>query len=155
IEAEPLRTQNTTDGLRRAAGKDEMARSLWREGGGPYEEGLALFGAGLGYRSLGVHQLGIPVHQGGPELMAGAKGHVGKALVQGGMGRSYYYLGALDRALENFEQALQTRQRMGIMDRVAAARLYHGIGWVRIGRKENQLALESFKESLRLWQEAK
>jgi CHAT domain-containing protein len=31
--------------------------------------------------------------------------------------------------------------------------MYHGIGWTRIGRKENQLALESFKESLRLREE--
>ena len=155
IEAEPLRTQNTTDGLRRAAEKYEMACSLWREVGEPYEEGLALFGAGLCYRSLGVNQLAIAVYERALELMREAKDDVGIAIVQGGMGRSYYYLGALDRALENFEQALQTRQRMGIMDRVAAARLYHGIGWVRIGRKENQLALESFKESLRLWQEAK
>jgi CHAT domain-containing protein/Tfp pilus assembly protein PilF len=42
-----------------------------------------------------------------------------------------------------------------MMDGAGAAPLHYGIGWVRIGRNENKLALESFKESLRLRLEAK
>jgi CHAT domain-containing protein len=153
FEAGPLWAQNTADTLRRAAEKYEMARSLWSEVGAPYEEGLALYGAGLCYRSLGANQMAIAVFERALELMRGAKDGVGIAIVQGGMGFSYYYLGALDRALESFEQSLRARQRL--MDGVGAALLHYGIGWVRIGRNENQSALESFKESLRLRLEAK
>jgi CHAT domain-containing protein len=152
LEAGDLRAQNTADTLRRAAEKYEMARSLWSEVGAPYEEGLALYGAGLCHRSLGANQSAIAAFERSLELMRDARDSVGIAIVQGAMGWSYYYLGALDRALENFEQSLQARQRM--MDGVGAGPLHYGIGWVRIGRNENQLALESFKESLRLRQEA-
>lgn len=151
-EAELLRAQNTAGPLREAAGKYEMASSLWSEVGAHYEEGIALYGAGLCHRSLGANKSAIIVFQSALESMRDARDSLGIAIVQGGLGWSYYYLGALDRALENFEQSLQVRQR--IMDRVGAGRLHYGIGWVRIGRKENQLALASFKESLRLRQAA-
>jgi len=153
VEAGDLRAQNATDALRRAAEKYETAGSLWNEVGATYEEGLALYVAGLCYRSLGANQMAISVFERALELMRDAKDAVGIAIVQGGMGWSYYYLGALDRALENFEQSLQARQRM--MNGAGAAQIHYGIGYVRIGRKENQLALESFKESLRLRLEAK
>jgi CHAT domain-containing protein/tetratricopeptide (TPR) repeat protein len=153
FDAEQLRMQNIADLLRRAAEKYELAGSLWREVGDPYEEGIALYGAGFCYRSLGANQSAITVLKRALELMLDAKDDVGIAIVQGGLGWSYYYLGALDRALESFEQSLQVRQR--IMDRVGEGQMHYGIGSVRIGRNENQLALESFKESLRLRQEAK
>jgi CHAT domain-containing protein/tetratricopeptide (TPR) repeat protein len=153
FDAEQLRTQNTADALRRASEKYEMAGALWREVGDPYEEGIALYGAGFCYRSLGANQSAITVFERALELMRYAKDDLGIAILQGGLGWSYYYLGALDRSLENFEQSLQARQR--IMDPVGVAQLHYGIGWVRLGRNENQLALESFKESLRLRQETK
>src|SRR5215468_8807379 len=153
FEAGPLWKQNTVDTLRLAAEKYETARSLWSEVGAPYEEGLALYGAGLCHRSLGANQKAIAVFERALELMREAKDSVGIAIVQGGMGFSYYYLGALDRALESFEQSLQARRRL--MDGDGAALLHYGVGWVRIGRNENQSALESFKESLRLRLEAK
>src|SRR5262245_48984463 len=153
FDAEQLRMQNIADARRRAAEKYELAGSLWREVGDPYEEGIALYGAGFCYRSLGANQSAITVLKRALELMLDAKDDVGIAIVQGGLGWSYYYLGALDRALESFEQSLQVRQR--IMDRVGEGQMNYGIGSVRIGRNENQLALESLKESLRLRQEAK
>src|SRR5262245_7269646 len=153
FDAEQLRMQNIADELRRAAEKYELAASLWREVGDPYEEGIALYGAGFCYRSLGANQSAITVLKRALELMLDAKDDVGIAIVQGGLGWSYYYLGALDRALESFEQSLQVRQR--IIDRIGEGQMHYGIGSVRIGRNENQLALESFKESLRLRQEAK
>jgi CHAT domain-containing protein len=148
FEAEQLRARNNADSLRRAAEKYEMAGAFWREVGDPYEEGIALYGAGFCHRSLGANQSAIAVFERALELMRDAKDDFGIAIVQGGMGWSYYYLGALDRALENFEQSLQARQR--IMDRVGEAQMHYGIGSVRILRNENQLALESFKKSLRL-----
>jgi CHAT domain-containing protein/tetratricopeptide (TPR) repeat protein len=153
FEAEQLRTQNTADPLRRAAEKYEMAGAFWREVGDPYEEGIALYGAGFCHRSLGANQTAIAAFERALELMLDAKDDFGIAIVQGGLAWSYYYLGALDRALENFEQSLQARLR--VKDLVGAGQMHYGIGWVRIGRDENELALESFKESLRLRQETK
>src|SRR5262245_47967320 len=152
-DAEQLRRKNIAEALRQAAEKYELAGSLWREVGDPYEEGIALYGAGFCHRSLGANQSAITVLRRSLELLLGAKDDVGIAIWQGVLGWSYYYLGALDRALESFEQSLQARQR--IMDRVGEGQMHYGIGSVRIGRNENQLALESFKESLRLRQEAK
>jgi CHAT domain-containing protein/Tfp pilus assembly protein PilF len=154
-EAEPLRINDTADTLRQARTKYEIAGLFWNELGEPYEEALALYGAGLCYRSLGANQSAIAVYERALELMRIAKDSFGITIVQVGMGWSYYYLGALDRALENFEQALQARHRIGIIDPVGDGRLHYGIGYVRIGRKENRLALESFKESLRLRENAK
>jgi CHAT domain-containing protein/tetratricopeptide (TPR) repeat protein len=153
FEAEQLRAQYTAAPLRLASEKYEMAGALWREVGDLYEEGIALYGAGFCYRSLGANQSAITVFERALELMRDAKDDVGISIVQAGLGWSYYYLGVLDRALENFEQSLQARQR--IMDRVGEGQMHYGIGWVRIGRNENQLAIESFKESLRLRQETK
>src|SRR5262245_18283588 len=153
VEAGDLKAQNTTDALRRAAEKYETAGSLWNKVGATYEEGLALYVAGLCYRSLGANQMTISVYERALELIRAAKDGVGIAIVRGGLGWRDYYLGALVRALGNFEQSLQARQRL--MNGAGAAQMHYGIGRVRIGRKENQLALESFKESLRLRHEEK
>ncbi len=153
FEAEALRGRNTPDSRRQAAEKYERAGALWREVGDPYEEGIALYGAGYCHRLSGANQTAIADFERALELMREAKDEIGVAIVQAGMGWSYYYLGALDRALENFEKSLETRERF--MDRSGAGQMRYGIGWVRIGRNENELALENFKESLRLRQEAK
>src|SRR5215831_17360195 len=153
FEGVNLWEENTADSLRQGAGKYELAHSLLSEAGAPFEEGIALYGAGLCYRSLSANQRAIDVFKRALELMQEAKNSFGIAIVHAGMGWTYFNLGALDQALESFKLSLQLRQ--GLMDVVGAGRLYYGIGWAHIGRKENQLALENFEESLRLRQIAK
>ncbi|HEY8461037.1 MAG TPA: CHAT domain-containing tetratricopeptide repeat protein [Blastocatellia bacterium] len=147
-EAGALKDKNTAEPLRQARRKYEVAAMLWNELGAPYEEGLALYGAGLCSRSLGANKKAIDYYERSLRLMRDANESLGIALVQAGMGWSYYLLGALDEALDSFEQSLRTRRKAS--DRIGVGRALYGIGWARIGRKENQLALESFEESLRL-----
>jgi CHAT domain-containing protein len=147
-EGGALKAINTAEPLRQARRRFEVAAMLWKEIGATYEEGLALYAAGLCSYSLGANKKAIDYYEQSLNLMRDANDSLGIALVQWGMGGSYYLLGALDHALESFEQSLQARQK--VSDRVGVGRVLYGIGWVRIGRKENQLALESFNESLRL-----
>jgi CHAT domain-containing protein len=149
FEAGRLMAKNTAEPLRQARTKFQVAAMLWSEAGAPYEAGLALYSAGVCSRLLGANQRAIGFYEDALKLMREANDSIGIAIVQGwGMGWSYYHLGALDKALENFEQSLQTWRML--KNQVSAGRIHYGIGWVRIFRKENQLALESFQESLRL-----
>jgi CHAT domain-containing protein len=149
FEAGRLMAKSKAESLRQARTKFQIAAMLWSEVGAPYEAGLALYSAGVCSRSLGANQRAIGFYEEALKSMREANDNVGVAIVQGeGLGRSYYHLGSLDKALENFERSLQTWRML--KDQVGAGRMQYGIGWVRIGRKENQLAMESFQESLRL-----
>jgi len=153
FDAESVRAKNTADALRQAAGKFERAQTLWGELGEPYEEAVALYGAGLSYRALGENQAAIIVFKHALESMRKANDRLGIAIAQAGLGWSYLNLGELDHALESFKQSLELRQ--GVINPAGGGLLYYGIGWVYVLRKEDQLALESFEQSLRLRQAAK
>jgi CHAT domain-containing protein len=149
LETGRLMAKNTAETLRQARTKFEIAAMLWEEAGAPYDAGLALYSAGVCSRLLGANKKAIEFHERALKLMQEVNDTVGIAIVQGGgMGWSYYHLGALDRALKNFEQSLQTFEK--VKDRVGAGRARYGIGLALIGRKENRQALENFQESLRL-----
>ncbi|HKQ75259.1 MAG TPA: CHAT domain-containing tetratricopeptide repeat protein [Blastocatellia bacterium] len=152
FEAGNLWGKSTLDTLRQGAEKYLQASSLMHVAADPFEEGIALYGAGLCYRSLSANPLAIEAFSHALELMQEAKDDLGIAYVQMGLGWSYLYLGALDKALEAFKQSLQLRQRLKVG---GEGRLYLGIGWVHIARNENQLALENFRDSLHMRQLAK
>ncbi|MGH9934890.1 MAG: tetratricopeptide repeat protein, partial [Blastocatellia bacterium] len=151
-EAVRLWMKNTADALRQSAGKYERAQSLWNELREPYEEALALYGAGLSYRSLGENQAAITVFKRALELMRNAGNRLGIAIVQAGVGWSYLRLGELDQALESFRQSLELRE--GRSNPAGEGLAYYGIGWVYLWRNEDQLALENFGRSLGLRQAA-
>ena len=151
-EAVRLWMKNTADALRQSVEKYERAHSLWSEIGEPYEEALALYGAGLSYRSLGENQAAILVFKRALDLMRNAGNRLGIAIVQAGVGWSYLRLGELDQALESFRQSLELRQ--GGSNPAGEGLTYYGIGWVYLLRKEDQSALENFERSLGLRQAA-
>jgi len=153
FEAVNLMMKNTVDTLRQGAKTYELAYSLLSEAGDPFEEGIALYGAGICNRLLGANHTAIPIFMRALELMQEAKDSVGIAIVQAGLGWCYFNLGALDQALDSFKQSLQLRHRL--KDLVGEGKMYYGIGWVHIARKENQLALENFEKSLGLRQTTK
>jgi len=153
FKAGQLWDEKTADSLRQGAEKFELAQSRLSGSGAPFEEGIALYGAGLCHRSLGSNHKAMTIFNRAMELMREANDRLGMAIVHMGMGWCYFNLGALDQALESFNQSLKLRQ--GLTDLVGEGRSYYGIGWVHIARKENQLALENFEESLRLRQAAK
>src|SRR5262245_5986563 len=153
FEAVNLMMKNTVDTLRQGAKTYELAYSLLSEAGDPFEEGIALYGAGICNRLLGANHTAIPIFMRALELMQEAKDSVGIAIVQAGLGWCYFNRGALDQALDSFKQSLQLRHRL--KDLVGEGKMYYGIGWVHIARKENQLALENFEKSLGLRQTTK
>src|SRR4030095_4263913 len=69
FEAGHLWDQNTANSLRKGAEKYELAQSLFSESGAPFEEGIALYGAGLCFRSLGSNQKAMTVFKRAMELM--------------------------------------------------------------------------------------
>lgn len=151
-EAERLRARSAAEMLRLAARKFEQAQSLWRELAEPYEEAVALYGAGWSYRALGANQKAVAVFNRAIELMRKVDDRSGIAFTQAGVGWSYLYLGELDQALESFKQSLRFRQ--GLMNAAGEGQSLYGIGWVHALREENQEALKNFEQSLLLRQAA-
>jgi CHAT domain-containing protein/Tfp pilus assembly protein PilF len=151
-DAEVLKAGNTAESFRLAIPKYERAQKIWSEIGEPYEEAIALYGAGVSYRSLGKNQAAISAFKPALELMRKAENRHGIAAVSAGAGWSYNYLNQLDQALESFQQSLAYRQ--GLRDISGEGLTYYGMGWVYVLRGENQQALENFEKALRLRKEA-
>src|SRR5262249_58321532 len=86
--------KNTVDTLRQGAKTYELAYSLLSEAGDPFEEGIALYGAGICNRLLGANHTAIPIFMRALELMQEAKDSVGIAIVQAGLRACDFKLGA-------------------------------------------------------------
>jgi CHAT domain-containing protein len=174
-EGEAERARGKPEHLRVAVEKFELARTLWHSLDEPYEEALALYGAGWSHSEIGSHgmvKFPIPVYRlrwsyesrGEHEsaidcfkrslaIMMQLNDKHGQAIDLAGLGWPELYLGRNAEALDSFDGAYQLFRDAGNI-RGQAIVLY-GRGWVNAVQGEDAKALDAFKQSLPLRQAAK
>lgn len=150
-EAEAIRAKASAGFFRQAVERFEQAADLWRSLNEPYEEAVALYGAGISYSSLGDNQRAIENLERALRLFRNDS--YGEAIARAAMGWPYMYLGDYDSAEKNFSYALRYHQSQANV-RGEGLTLY-GLGWVFALRGDEQSALKNFTDSLSRRREAK
>lgn len=143
-EGEKLR--DTPGSLRDSATRFQQAADIWHSLGNPYEEALALYGAGYSCFSYGDNQLAINYIKRALAMFRQLKDVAGEAMAQNGLGWPFLYLSDLESAGESFGQAYELHRANDNL-RGAGISLY-GLGWVYALKGDANRALEKFSESL-------
>lgn len=152
-DAEAPRFKGTPKDLRRAVDEFQQALTLWRELKDTYEQGVALYGLALTYRSSNEYQKSVSTSLDGLSVIHDlGDAHLEAALLTN-LGWAYVYLGDTQQAFDSFSKALALRRKDG--DKQGEALTLYGIGWFYALTDQNEKALEYFDQSLSLRRELK
>jgi len=144
--AEESRAKGTPRDLHRAIDEFQHALELWRELKDRYEEGVALYGLALTYRSSNEYQKSVSTSLEGLSLVRDLKDPHLEAALLTCLGWACVYLGDTEQAFDSFSRALTLRHVTG--DKQGEALTLYGIGWFYALTDQNEKALEVFDQTL-------
>src|SRR5262245_31937921 len=147
-EGEELRHSETADTLSQAVEKFNQAAAIWRSLGDSYEEGVAIYGRGWCYRSLGDYYNAICDFRQVASRMESLQDRHAETVARSALAWLYLNVGENEQARENFRQLLGTYQSLNNL-RGQAVTIY-GIGYTHMMASEPEQALEYFDRSLEL-----
>jgi tetratricopeptide (TPR) repeat protein len=132
--------------------KFREALAGWEALGDKYEQAVALYGMGWGYRQIGDNHLAIEYFTRGLALMRAVGDRHGEAVAVTGLAWAHLYFGDTETSLDHFATALSLHRSLENTRNEAV--VLHGIGWANSLLGRNHEALEGFHRSRQLRQAA-
>lgn len=152
-DAEKLRGSAVANNIPQAIDEFKQSVELWRKLKDLYEEGVALNGLALAYRSANENQQAISEFE-KARLIAH---ELGDAYLEGtvlaGAGWASVYVGDTHEALAKFSTARELLH--SINDGRGEGISLYGIGWVHVLEGKDEQALKDFEQSLQIRQATK
>ncbi|HEV2800414.1 MAG TPA: CHAT domain-containing protein, partial [Pyrinomonadaceae bacterium] len=145
-EATRMLSAQTSDAYRKAIGKYEEARSMFRLARDQRGETTTLVTIGSIKSALGESQNALVYFEDALPLLRAAGEREGEARVLSNIAQIYFVLGNKEKAVENFQSSLQLSRALA--DERTAGYTLANIGLVRVEMTEEREALSDFQAAL-------